>query len=192
MKLFQGCADAFHTLGGTIALPEEASTRMRLTVTATDSEGYEVEQEGVIARDHRLELRFRHVPRPVGDAIVLSSSLRDAIARAVPGQQGAAGTDWPFPESATSRDLCGGHAANLLARSTRTTASFPVAFAPSALAWLVGGRSVSDWIRRGAGMALISGLIGNPVGVVAFMAATLAAGVRRSGQPAPLAVEAVA
>jgi hypothetical protein len=67
-----------------------------------------------------------------------------------------------------------------------------VAFAPSALAWLVGGRSVSDWIRRGAGMALISGLIGNPVGVVAFMAATLAAGVRRSGQPAPLAVEAVA
>ena len=106
---------------------------MRLTVTATDSEGYEVEQEGVIARDHRLELRFRHVPRPDGDGILLSSSLRDAIARAVLGQQAGSGTAWPFPESATSRDLCGEHAANLLARSARTTASFPIAFAPSAL-----------------------------------------------------------
>jgi predicted acylesterase/phospholipase RssA len=131
--LFQGCADAFYTLGSTTALPDAAPTRMRLTVTATDSGGYAVEQEGVTARDHRLELRFRNVPRPEGSAILLSPSLREAIARAVPGQQVGAGTAWPFPESATSRDLRGDHAPNLLARAARTTASFPIAFAPSQL-----------------------------------------------------------
>lgn len=94
--LFQGCADAFHTLGSTTALPDAAPTRMRLTVTATDSGGYAVEQEGVTARDHRLELRFRNMPRPEGSAILLSPSLREAIARAVPGQQVGAGTAWPF------------------------------------------------------------------------------------------------
>jgi hypothetical protein len=50
-------------------------------------------------------------------------------------------------------------------------------FAPSALAWVLGGRAAADWIRRLAGAALIGGLIGTPVGVAALMAATLAAGL---------------
>jgi hypothetical protein len=128
--LFQGCANAFHTLGGTAALPDDAPTRMRLTVTATDSAGYEVEEEGVTARDHRLELRFRHVPRPEASAIKLSPSLREAIACAVPPSPGDDGS-WPFPEPQSARDLCGDKAASLLTRATRTTASFPIAFAAS-------------------------------------------------------------
>ncbi len=62
-----------------------------------------------------------------------------------------------------------------------------VALAPSALAWVAGGRTAADWIRRGAGLALIGGVVGGPVGVLGFMAATAAAGALRSptGPPAP-------
>jgi hypothetical protein len=54
-----------------------------------------------------------------------------------------------------------------------------VALAPSAVAWLAGGRTLDAWIRRGAGLALLGGLIGGPAGVLGFMAATAAAGAAR-------------
>jgi hypothetical protein len=68
-----------------------------------------------------------------------------------------------------------------------------VALAPSALAWVLGGRAAADWVRRSGGLALIAGLIAAPVGVVVFMAAVAVAGLLRpaaaprSGPPADAA-----
>ena len=61
-----------------------------------------------------------------------------------------------------------------------------VALAPSALAWLVGGRTLADWIRKSAGVALVGGLIGGPIGVLGIMAATTVAGAVRPRAAAPL------
>ena len=52
-----------------------------------------------------------------------------------------------------------------------------VAFAPSALAWILAGRTAADWIRRIAGLALVGGVIGSPVGVVALMSLMTVAGL---------------
>ena len=128
--LFQGCADVFDRLRAHPRLENDPPTRMRLTVTATDSAGYPLEVAGVAGRDHRLEMSFRAVPYPEGEAIRLSRGLRDAIARAVGEDRSP---QWPFPPPSTARDLCAPDAAALLARATRTTASFPIAFAPSTL-----------------------------------------------------------
>ena len=128
--LFQGCADVFDILGRNPALDNDPPTRMRLTVTATDSAGYPVEVAGVTGRDHRLEMRFRAVTYPQGDAIRLSSDLKDAIARVAKEDRRP---QWPFPPPPSARDLCADDAAALLARAARTTASFPIAFAASTL-----------------------------------------------------------
>jgi hypothetical protein len=128
--LFQGCADVFDRLRAHPRLENDPPTRMRLTVTATDSAGYPLEVAGVAGRDHRLEMSFRAVPYPEGEAIRLSRGLRDAIARAVGEDRSP---QWPFPPPSTARDLCAPDAAALLARAARTTASFPIAFAPSTL-----------------------------------------------------------
>jgi hypothetical protein len=50
-------------------------------------------------------------------------------------------------------------------------------FAPSALVWLIGGRSAADWIRRLAGLAMMVGLLGTSVGVAALMVSTVVAGL---------------
>jgi hypothetical protein len=49
--------------------------------------------------------------------------------------------------------------------------------APSALAWTLGGRAAADWIRRVAGVALIGGLVGSPLGVALFLTAACSAGL---------------
>jgi hypothetical protein len=128
--LFQGCADVFAILRDHPPLENDPPTRVRLTITATDSAGYPLEVAGVAGRDHRLEMRFRAVPYPEGDAIRLSAGLHDAIVRVVGEDRSP---QWPFPPPSTARDLCAPDAAPLLARAARTTASFPIAFAPSTL-----------------------------------------------------------
>ncbi len=129
--LFRGCAKVFALLKG--AQPDlgaEASRRVRLTVTATDSYGYPVSVDEVVGRDHRLAMRFRHVERPSGDELRLSGDLVAAVAQlAGPSAPGA----WPFPVAPSPRDLDGEAAPALLARAARTTASFPIAFGPSTL-----------------------------------------------------------
>jgi alpha-1,2-mannosyltransferase len=47
--------------------------------------------------------------------------------------------------------------------------------APSALAWVLAAGSLAGWLRRIAGALLLLGLIGSPVAVALFMAATAAA-----------------
>jgi hypothetical protein len=54
-------------------------------------------------------------------------------------------------------------------------------FAPTALAWVLGGRAASDWLRRLAGVAMLSGLVANPLGLAVFMLAAAAAGVAPKG-----------
>jgi hypothetical protein len=131
--LFRGCADVFARLHAADAkLAPAASRRMRLTITATDSRGYDVsiEPAAVTGRDHRLQFRFRLVERPAGDELCLSPDLLAALA-------GAAGAGDLGPQAVgappSPRDLDGDDAPRLLARAARTTASFPVAFAPSEL-----------------------------------------------------------
>ena len=129
--LFRGCAKVFAQLKD--AQPDlgaEASRRVRLTVTATDSDGYPLSVDEVAGRDHRLAMRFRHVERPSGDELRLSGELVAAVAQ-VAGPS-ALGT-WPFPAAPSPRDLDGEAAPALLARAARTTASFPIAFGPSTL-----------------------------------------------------------
>ena len=71
--LFRGCAKVFAQLKDAQPdLGEEASRRVRLTVTATDSYGYPLSVDEVAGRDHRLAMRFRHVERPSGDELRLS------------------------------------------------------------------------------------------------------------------------
>ena len=138
-RLLQGCADVFGVLSSAAAdLHEDASREVRLTVTATDSAGYEVHEtpdavtgaDDVNTVDHRLEMRFRHIDRPSGIKVKLSDALRDAIAH-LPGTQKDAA--WPFPEQNLSRSLVHAEAPSLLTRAARTTASFPIAFSPSEL-----------------------------------------------------------
>ena len=74
-------------------------------------------------------MRFRRIEYPSGDALRLSDALRSKVAAVV----GETSTDWPFPHHPTAGDLAGAEAVKLLARAARTTASFPVAFAPSEL-----------------------------------------------------------
>ena len=129
--LFQGCADVFDTLAAHAPALSGAPTAVRLTVTATDCAGYPIAVDGVDGRDHRLEMRFHATRPPENDEILLSPQLRAAIAEVVtpPGPE-----SWPFPRlSQPARDLRGPDAAKLLARATRSTASFPIAFAPSEL-----------------------------------------------------------
>ena len=138
-RLLQGCADVFGALSsGGPDLRGDASREVRLTVTATDSAGYEVHEtrDGVAGEDdvntvdHRLEMRFRHIDRPAGPDVHLSQALRDAIAQLPAAEKDGA---WPFPEQNHSRSLVDAKAPNLLTRAARTTASFPIAFAPSRL-----------------------------------------------------------
>jgi hypothetical protein len=130
-KLFRGCAEVFAKLRDAPSdLGDEASTRIRLIVTATDSYGYpvDIDEAAVRGRDHRLEMRFRHVERPARPG--LSEDLVTAVRKVV----GAGSPDaWPFPNEESPRDLDGPAAPALLARAARTTSSFPVAFAPSTL-----------------------------------------------------------
>lgn len=130
--LFRGCAQVFKTLSQRAPLPTTTSDRVRLTLTATDCAGYPIEVNGVEGRDHRLEMRFWAVTYPEGDEIRLSAALRSAIAAVVGEDRSGM---WPFPPPSTStRDLRNDHTApGLLTRAARTTASFPVAFAPSTL-----------------------------------------------------------
>jgi predicted acylesterase/phospholipase RssA len=134
--LFQGCADVFETLSAHAPELPGAPTAVRLTVTATDCAGYPIAVDGVDGRDHRLEMRFHAARPPENDEIRLSAQLRAAIAEVVPSPGPGL---WPFPRlSQPGRDLRGPDAAKLLARATRSTASFPIAFAPSELP-LAGG-----------------------------------------------------
>jgi predicted acylesterase/phospholipase RssA len=134
--LFQGCADVFDTLAAHAPALSGAPTAVRLTVTATDCAGYPIAVDGVDARDHRLEMRFHATRPPENDEILLSPQLRAAIAEVVPPPGPKL---WPFPRlSQPARDLRGPDAGKLLARATRSTASFPIAFAPSELP-LAGG-----------------------------------------------------
>jgi predicted acylesterase/phospholipase RssA len=119
--LFAGAASVFRDLQqAQEALSNDVSQWVRLAVTATDTEGYTVSVPGTGGRtttgkDHRLLMRFRRIERPSGAGLRLSEPLRAAIA-AVVGQ-----------------DLRSEDAVKFLARAARTTASFPVAFAPSEL-----------------------------------------------------------
>jgi len=136
-KLLQGCADIFGRLSAAQAdLDEDVSTRVRLTITATDSYGYEVKAAGVTGRDHRLEMRFRRVDQPSAEELEWFPELIAAM-RTVAGPEGPDG--WPFATPPSPRDLNGPGASALLTRATRTTASFPIAFAPSALPLNVSG-----------------------------------------------------
>jgi patatin-related protein len=132
--LFAGCASVFEALEQAEPdLADDVSKWVRLAVTATDSHGYSISAPGtpqdVTGRDHRLLMRFRRIEHPRGPTLRLSEELRTAIAAVVGGE-----TDgWPFPQDASGRDLDGGHAVQFLARAARTTASFPIAFAPSEL-----------------------------------------------------------
>jgi len=50
-------------------------------------------------------------------------------------------------------------------------------FAPSALVFVLGKRTPAAWLRRLAGVAMLSGLVAAPVGLVTFMLAMAVAGV---------------
>ncbi|HKN92792.1 MAG TPA: DUF3376 domain-containing protein [Thermoleophilaceae bacterium] len=127
--LFTGCADVMHKLeNATEHLRPSVSSQVRLTVTATDAYGYTTCGSGVPARDHRLWMNMRQVDRPAER--LLGDELVGAIAKVVKREPQSG---WPFPAEASPRDLDGPDAAALLARAARTTASFPIAFAPSEL-----------------------------------------------------------
>ena len=133
--LFLGCAEVFGALqAATPDLEEDASRWVRLTVTATDSHGYDVSSQGVTTPDHRLRMQFRQVERPDGAGVLLSPELVAAIGATLdaPAQAGAVDA-WPFPARTSPRDLDGANAAAYLARAARSTASFPIAFTPSEL-----------------------------------------------------------
>jgi hypothetical protein len=49
--------------------------------------------------------------------------------------------------------------------------------APSALAWVLGGRTLAAWLRRLAGGGLLLGLVATPVGIALFMLVSLVAGL---------------
>jgi patatin-related protein len=131
--LFRGCAEVFGALQAAPRdLDEDASRWVRLTVTATDSVGYDVTTQEVTTPDHRLRMQFRQVERPSGSQMHLGPQLVGAIHAAI-GQPAAPNgtTEWPFPARPSPRDLARTDAAAYLARATRCTASFPIAFAPS-------------------------------------------------------------
>ena len=135
--LFSGCARVFSKLqAAPMDLSDDVSRWVRLTITATDTHGYQVSAKGlsgaISGPDHRLQMRFRHVVYPSGDTLRLSPALRARIA-AVVGEPAPPPGEWPFPQPASSRDLAGPDAAAFLTRAARTTSSFPIAFAPSEL-----------------------------------------------------------
>ena len=127
-ELFRGAATVFGLLSKRLPLADKPPDQVRLTITATDVYGYPVRERGVEARDHRLELRFRAISDP--DRLRLSRQLCDAIAAVVTPPENAG---WPFPHPASAGDLRGGNAPAFLARAARSTAAFPLAFAPSIL-----------------------------------------------------------
>jgi len=51
------------------------------------------------------------------------------------------------------------------------------ALAPSALVWVLSGRTLAAWPRRIAGVALLLGLIATPIGIALFMLASLVGGL---------------
>jgi hypothetical protein len=53
--------------------------------------------------------------------------------------------------------------------------------APSALAWVLSGRTAAAWLRRIAGGALLLGFVGSSVAVALFMLASLVAGLAEPG-----------
>lgn len=129
--LFQGCADVFAMLtSDSPQLDDAAPTGMRLTITATDCAGYPVQVDGVSGVDHRLEMRFHACDRP--GAVLLSDDLQRAVAQlALTRGWSTLGPTVQTDDSA--RDLTADQAPGLLTRAARTTASFPIAFAPSEL-----------------------------------------------------------
>ncbi len=127
--LFAGCARVMEQLKQADGdLDDAVSSQVRLTVTATDAYGYTNDGCGVPARDHRLWMNLRQVDRPAER--LLGDELVDAIAKVVKREPQSG---WPFPAEKSPKDLNGPDAAALLARAARTTASFPIAFAPSEL-----------------------------------------------------------
>jgi predicted acylesterase/phospholipase RssA len=129
--LFQGCADVFAMLTDeSPQLDDAAPTGMRLTITATDCAGYPVQVDGVSGVDHRLEMRFHARDRPA--TVLLSDDLQGAVA-ALASSRGWSTLGPTVQSDDSARDLAAAHAPGLLARAARTTASFPIAFAPSEL-----------------------------------------------------------
>ena len=53
--------------------------------------------------------------------------------------------------------------------------------APSALAWVLGGRSVAAWLRRLAGVGLLLGVVATPVGIALCMLTSLVSGLLEPG-----------
>jgi predicted acylesterase/phospholipase RssA len=133
--LFVGCASVFQKLHEAEAdLSSDVSQWVRLAITATDSNGYTISTPGtggevVTGKDHRLLMRFRRIEYPSGEALRLSKPLRAKVAAVVGEEHG----EWPFPQHPTAGDLRGTETVKFLARAARTTASFPIAFAPSEL-----------------------------------------------------------
>jgi len=121
--LFCGCAGVFKMLSAREAdLNLDAPTGVSLTITATDSRGFAVPAvDNNTAVDHRLEMRFCAADRAAVSGPPLPAAVRDASA-ALPPLPSQARPMRNLTELAT--------APALLARATRATASFPLAFAP--------------------------------------------------------------